>query len=367
MEASNIGIAKKEVLKRLICEQIGNGEYKVGDAIPGERVLSLKHNMARMTVRMAIDALINDRILKRSQGKGTFVTGEGIVSPYVTPGTMQSRTVSVFLPGPGDGILVSKGVLEAVYEHMSESGHLVNVHYFTGRNFVQEVRSVSELSPAALVIWYQDSAQNRMLLRELKEKNIRFVLVDCYPSDSDYSYAVSDNFAGAYEMTKHLYELGHRKISYITDGSNASSLMERRDGFIRAASDLKIGKPEIIEISPDGMEDRQFLKVLKKIRANGSTALFAYNDVLAIRAVGLLKEMKLRVPEDMSVAGFDDVDMAKHISVPLTTMSQDFYGMGSRAAEMIMDGINGKPSSSTERQCKLGTVLKRRMSCTSPE
>ncbi len=94
------------------------------------------------------------------------------------------------------------------------------------------------------------------------------------------------------------------------------------------------------------------------------TAIFAINDLMALQALKAARVMGLSVPDELAVVGFDDIDLAAHLEVPLTTVAQDTYALGYQAAKLLIErieGYNGPP-----RQQKLPTQLKVRVSTTPP-
>lgn len=182
------------------------------------------------------------------------------------------------------------------------------------------------------------------LLAELK---VPIVLINNqHPSEFVYSVTV-DNAGGAREATRHLVELGHRRIGYIGDRFGFHSDTERFGGYRQVLEEADIGfDPELVahgDGKPEGgMQAAERLLALP----DPPTALFCYNDLEALGALRAAHGRGLNVPGDLSVAGFDDLFLASYTSPPLTTVRQPKQQMGCLAAKILFDLLSGgKPES----------------------
>ena len=128
-----------------------------------------------------------------------------------------------------------------------------------------------------------------------------------------------DDPAAMEEIVEHLYTLGHRRMAFVSLDHPEQSGERRRIGFEDALARRGLG--------PVALED-------------GATAAVAHNDNIAIDTIDLLERMGKRVPEDVSVVGYDDVPLAAHSRVRLTTVRSDPVEMGRRAAELLIDAIH---------------------------
>ncbi len=193
-------------------------------------------------------------------------------------------------------------------------------------------------------------------------------------------YVTSDNYAGAHAATKHLVELGHRRIAFLSlPILRLLPVAERLRGYREALRDAGLTpmKPWLVGTTNQeigyryalsaysnaaGQEIEEIARYLKTPPC--PTAIFAMSDIVAMQALKAANLVGLRVPDDLSVASFDDVDIAAHLMVPLTTVAQDTYGLGRRAAELLIErieGYNGPP-----RQQSMATQLRVRASTAPP-
>jgi len=170
-----------------------------------------------------------------------------------------------------------------------------------------------------------------------------------------------DNFAGGVTATTHLIELGHRNIVHISGPKGWFESTTRAAGYTSTMLTSNL-IPQVIdgdwEIST-GYRIGKELDVMGK----GITAMFVANDRMALGFMHAMREKGVSIPEDLSIIGFDDLDETAYSSPPLTTLRQDFKELGSRAMELLMAEIAGKPTKKMER---LIPNLILRQSTTSP-
>lgn len=155
-----------------------------------------------------------------------------------------------------------------------------------------------------------------------------------------------DNYSGARQMTQHILSLGHTRIAFITGPERNIDGAERTRGFrdgIRGTDTLSS------EMEGDFTEESGYRATNELLgRVPRPTAIFAANDAMAIGALHALREKSLRVPEDVSIAGFDDIPLARFLTPPLTTVRVDIAELGRRAVDMLLSEMEGKPSSANK-------------------
>jgi LacI family transcriptional regulator len=182
------------------------------------------------------------------------------------------------------------------------------------------------------------------LVPALKERGIPFVqMLDSCEAPDTPTIDVDDE-QGAYDMTTHLITLGHRRIAYFAGDAYLAATPLRVSGFLRAiASAGIVPSGQCVwqgSYSQNSGYDLTFAAMQQTI-ADRPTALFCSNDDSAIGALAALKELGLRVPHDVSVAGADDIPEAAYTEPPLTTVRQPLKDWGARAVSMLMDIVNG--------------------------
>lgn len=147
-----------------------------------------------------------------------------------------------------------------------------------------------------------------------------------------------DHQAGGRLATEHLLRLGHRRTAHIAGPNGLTVSQQRLDGYRQALARGGLALDDRLVAVGDFSEDGGYRGVEELLaRKRVFTALFAANDLTAIGAMTALRERGLRVPEDVSVVGFDDIHLASYISPKLATVRQPAYEMGRRAARLLID------------------------------
>ncbi|HEU0013712.1 MAG TPA: LacI family DNA-binding transcriptional regulator [Longimicrobium sp.] len=167
------------------------------------------------------------------------------------------------------------------------------------------------------------------------------VLLNCDAAGADYPAIGIDNHAGALAMVRHLVSLGHTRIGMIRGGQDNFDARERRRGYHAALDEAGLpGADGRWEAPGDFTEAGGWDAALRLARLpEPPTAVFCANDSMAVGAMSALRGQGLRVPEDVAVAGFDDIPMARYLSPPLTSVHVDVHRLGARAVEMLCDAL----------------------------
>ena len=171
-----------------------------------------------------------------------------------------------------------------------------------------------------------------------------------------------DNYSGARAMTDHLIGLGHAQVAFINGPDRNADAAERLRGY-RAALGAK-GKA--IELEGDFTEESGY-RAAGKIADMKSrpTAIFAANDAMALGALRALKERGISIPDDVSLAGFDDIPMARYVTPQLTTVRVDIAELGRRAVEYLVRSLE-RSDGAARKHDVIPTTLVVRESCSAP-
>ncbi|WP_177237918.1 LacI family DNA-binding transcriptional regulator [Paenibacillus sp. 1_12] len=189
------------------------------------------------------------------------------------------------------------------------------------------------------------------------------VYIDSLPNAKlRVNFVESDNEMGAWEATEHLIHLGHRHILKIAGDTVAKGSYDRIEGFRRAC--LANGLPFNEDWIVYGNYSREQAALLTKeafSKENDFTAVFASSDLMAYGVIDALKELGKKVPEEVSVIGFDDIDSAQYFHPPLTTVHQQRFQMGETASKILLELI--KNNDGMTHHVRVPTVLVERKSC----
>lgn len=174
------------------------------------------------------------------------------------------------------------------------------------------------------------------------------------------------NLEGASAMVRHLIGLGHRRIAIIKGAERNHDALERLRGYREALSGAGISIDEAIEIPGDFSEGAGYAAAAELVRRpRRPTAIFASNDAMAIGALSALHERGIRVPQQMAVAGFDDIPMARYMNPPLSSVHVDIAELGARATGRLVETLRARTNGEPWRET-LPTRLVVRQSCGGP-
>jgi DNA-binding LacI/PurR family transcriptional regulator len=180
-------------------------------------------------------------------------------------------------------------------------------------------------------------------LRQLDHFGVPFVLINNQALDEPDIYSVyHDDAYGSSQILQHLLELGHQRIAYLGNARGGRTNVERLQGYKFALQEAGLEiEPDFITEGPNGLPEGGALAMQKLlILRERPTAVVCYNDMMAIGAIQAIQQAGLHVPDDISVTGFDDIELAPYITPPLTTFHQPKYELGYEAATMMLRVLN---------------------------
>lgn len=178
-------------------------------------------------------------------------------------------------------------------------------------------------------------------LTHLRKSGLPYVLVDHRGEDERDASIICNNVKGAYKAVEHLLQLGHRRIACISGTSESHSTQERLQGYRQALTEYGITVDPSLIVDGDFMQLGGF-QAMSHLLDNVTprpTAVFALSDLMALGCLDAARERGLKVPDDLSVVGFDDIPQAGYLRPPLTTVHQPMVEMGRFATRMLLDYI----------------------------
>jgi LacI family transcriptional regulator len=240
------------------------------------------------------------------------------------------------------------------YQIMLSSSHADNEEILTAaRSMLGRIDGLLMMAPD------DEAAETVRRIR----RRIPLVLLNPATESNENCSVSIDNFSGARQAVNHLLEMGHRRIAMIAGPEGNIDANERLRGFKRALSDAELDPEEAIVLQGDFREPSGFSAGIELVkRVPRPTAVFVANDSMAVGLLAALEGLGIDVPGDMSVIGFDDVDIAGYLRPPLTTVCIDAFALGQRAAQMMIDEIQAGQDG-TSHHILLPAILKIRRSC----
>ncbi len=206
---------------------------------------------------------------------------------------------------------------------------------------------------ALLVLPAESSEQ----LLHLQQRGYPFVIIDpTYPVSEHLLVVAATNIAGARQATEHLLALNHRRIGTITGPATWCATIDRLAGYRAVLTGAGLSIDPALSLTADftvegGLRAARTLLALPE----PPTAIFAFNDHMAVGTLQAARERGLRVPEDLSIAGFDDATFASYTTPALTTVRQPLYELGRAGVDLLLRQLRGQ--SIEARRIELSTRL----------
>jgi LacI family transcriptional regulator len=325
-----------EVYEDLVVK-ISCGEFPLNEMLPSEKEIGMIYSVERTTVRKALELLVNDGYVQKFQGLGAKVVSSEKVQT-VSSNLKKSDTILFFLPKTSDNM---DRLTQPYYSLMffNLESELKRNGYKTIYSTISENDNIEDLLKQQTYagIIFASYGVDEKHLHYVAENNIPFITVN-----NDYENAASivpDNYNGGYLAGKHLVELGHRKIGLITGNPKDTSCRQRLAGFTIALSESGLNIDEKYVRNASWIAEKAVVQakdLLEKNKGDLPTAIFAFNDEMALSAMRVINELEYRVPDDISVVGFDNISQAKYVFPELTTIDSNVE-MISRTAVWILN------------------------------
>ena len=321
---------------------------QAGSRLPSEPELTRKYKVSVASVRRCLYDMVKDGVIFRKHGLGTFVKNPGKIRRGNRLGNHQ--TVGLIIPNITGGFFppLAKGVEDAAHKH----GY--NVILCNSDDTVsKEVLYLKQLyarNVCGLVIGPGLESYRDEYIETIQDA-IPIVVVDSpFLGRVEFDCVVTDDLDGAFKATNHLIELGHTRIAHIRGPQPASTAAWREEGYRKALNNRKLPLDEDLIAAVGNAETERGYKTARHLLGlkKRPTAIFAYNDGVALGAILAIEEAGLDIPKDISVVGYGDV-LGNHSYVPLTTVRQPSYKMGDQAMDALQKLIEGKKSGKYRR------------------
>ncbi|MCX7842585.1 MAG: GntR family transcriptional regulator [Clostridia bacterium] len=327
---------KYSMLISYLKEEILLGRIKPGEQIPSENTLAKKLSLSRHTVRKAISMLANEGYVYTEHGRGTYCADRNKTR-------VETKNIGVITTYISEYIFPR--VVQGIDRVLSENGYSIILKN-TGNNTEKESAYLEEMLEKnidGLIIEPTKSAMytnNLKYYEALENHGIPYVFIHgYYQKMEDKPQVILDDEAGMYSVASYLTELGHREIIGIFKADDIQGI-NRHKGYARALA--RIGIP----YNPDNViwfytEDRA-VKPAATIRTmlenkHGIDAVACYNDEIAFKVYETLRDFGVRVPEDVSVTGYDDSYFSSNCPVKLTTVNHPKDMLGEAAARLLLE------------------------------
>jgi GntR family transcriptional regulator of arabinose operon len=355
-----------EQVRQQVLQFITEQNLNPGDIIPTEAELASRYGVSVGTVRRALRQLVDQEILYRQPGRGTFLT------EHSRQRARRRGFLACIVPYLSNSF-VSSLIAGAEYAARRANYGLLLLNSQAQPELEEQLLLGSLGSVVGALILPIGRATMPSVLEELMQRRFPLAFADRLPTlDTDYvNHVTSDNRAGAYSAVQHLVDLGHRRVALAltSDADLTSSVVQRIEGYRQALHDNGLTPDESLLLGgltsyeesagqfPAESEARhhnveQLQAFLQKEKPS---SLLGANDLIAMDAWRAAEGLGLSVPEHLSIVGFDDAQFLRDTGTELTTVAQDAFGIGHEAVEVLTEFIEAKVS--TPQQTVLPTRL----------
>jgi LacI family transcriptional regulator len=262
----------------------------------------------------------------------------------------ESFTVGLIVPDTSNAFFgeLAKGVEDAGFEN-DYNVILCNSDY----NLERERTYVEVLQAKQVdgLIFIPSSAEMEHVKALLERMRGPVITVDRLTPELDADSITVDNRQGGRLAAQHLVDLGHERIGCVGRPKYLAHVEERISGFCEVLKERGIELHDAYRVQ-GGFSFAEGVEAGKKILAlpRPPTAIFAYNDVMAIGVLRAARELDVRVPEDLAIVGFDNIPVASFVTPQLTTVNQPKYEIGAQAAQLLIDRLNLEREGPPERR-----------------
>lgn len=335
-------IPKYRQLIDYLKECIQKGELVQGSKIPSENELSAQFSISRHTVRQAVGELVSEGWLNRTRGSGTFVSFKKRRE------RQESKIIGVVTTYLDDYIF--PGIIKGIDNVLSRHGYSMILSH-TNNKVEREALCLSSMlqkNVDGFIIEPTKSAlpnPNLDFYSDMDDNGMPYILINGYYPGCEFSYVIEDDENGGYIAAEHLFEQGHRKIGGIFKVDDIQG-HNRYKGVVKSHRKRKLSVDEdsVIWYTTEDMDslfDFNGRKALLK-RFFGCTGIICYNDQIALKLMDILKMDGKRVPDDISIVGFDDSELATASEVKLTSVAHPGCRLGEKAAYGLLNLLSHK-------------------------
>ena len=334
-------LPRHRAIYEVLLSEIQSGVYKPGERLPSEALLCERFQASRITVAKAFQSLQRDKLVNRRAGSGTYVEkpAKGISLQFGI--LIPNLDATEFFEAICQGILRSPGAQSHSLTWGSftsgASDTIESAEQLCQQYIAQGVAGVF-FAPAEYSKETDDS--NHRLASMLERAKIPIVLLDRdfkhYPDRSNFDIVGIDNHRAGYLLTQHLFDAGARRIVFATLRGLLATGESRAAGYRHALAKLTPEfPPSFFNANCD--DPAEVTRMLKLERPDG---IVCANDVTAARLMRTLVSLGARIPDDIRMAGIDDVLYARFLPTPLTTLRQNCAEIGAVAMSTMLDRIS---------------------------
>jgi len=311
------------IAQRRVCE---------GERIPSERQIARQFGVSQMTVNRAIQELVREGILVRRVGSGTYVQPR-------RPSTSATDRSTIIMVPPFANHLEEDTYLRWPFHAFQDKAIQYNYSLIVEPATSEGYERVAQRHPDAGFIFLIPEEEGYRTLHRLSAKGVPFVVLGASWENAPFACVDSDNIGGARMAVGYLVRLGHERIAYVNGKETATNCRDRLQGYLQAMEEqgITVEKEWIVRPRSNRQlsEEARHQLTSLLLRRDAVTAIFCAGYYLTLEVLSLVRTLRLRVPEDVSIISFDDPSSAAYLQPPLTVVRQPLYTMGERAVDRL--------------------------------
>jgi GntR family transcriptional regulator of arabinose operon len=340
---------KYEIVKKGLWRAISEGDYEIGAKLPTEATLMTEYGVSRYTVRRAISDLEQEHYIYSIQGGGTYVAdwkkaqrdAKAANQAHKLIGVITTRLADYIFPNIISGI--DRVISDAGYSLMISDTHNNHEHE---RHSLQNMLDIGVQGLIIEPTLSGTKNPNMDLYDQISAAGIPVVFINSHYEDFEAPYLAVDDVKSEEMLVNYLINKGHTNILGVFKVDDVQGV-DRMRGFTQATQQSVDAMAESSLIMYQAVADGKAEQLLAKIERHldgpdRPTAIALYNDALAVRTIDLVRSHDLRIPEDISIVGFDDYILDEYLEPSLTTMIHPKERMGHNAADMLIQMMNGE-------------------------
>ncbi len=341
---------KANLVYNYLRRAIETGKYGVGDRIPTERNLTTEFKISRPTITAAIHRLVHEGLLRRNGKAGSVVMALPPRRTFTFGAILlmlgRQQQVESLFGIVGHEIAHRAGIDQNAVllrdpswgDDPDEPNLAMRYREIAGQ-FIQRQVAGAFVMPQNILPGQYVSA-TAAIAEDLKAAGIAVVLIDGdlirYPQRSAFDLVGIDNFSAGYTLASHFIGLGCRKIDFFGNTARHPTQQARVSGYLQALADH--GLPS----DPAGVQygklhSEEF--VIPTLRRRKPDAVLVLSDFRAASVMRFALQAGIKIPQDLRIGSFDDLPMAAHLSVPLTTVRQPAAGLGAAAYQVMLQRL----------------------------
>jgi DNA-binding LacI/PurR family transcriptional regulator len=333
-------------IKQQLAWLIATRQLQPGQLLPSIRVLSRHLSINLHTVRSAYQKLEADGLVQTRHGLGTVVTAYDPVLMAQLAAAQRTHTVGVLIPSIDNPFY--QPFIQGI-EAVASRNRTMLFLCMTKDDPGETIRYYNQLAARHVDGLILASQESSIFLpsdpEQLEQSLLAFPVVSAdWPGSLGYSIELDLEDSG-YLATRHLLEHGHWRVGMITVAGNIPNIDPIHTGYRKALREAGLESDPQMVVGVEGFDLADGEAGARRLLAlkTPPSAIFAIADLLALGALRHLKRAGLRVPQDMALAGFNDIPMADMVDPPLTTVAAPAYQMGQEAMKMLEGLMAEKP------------------------